>query len=98
MDELNYELEEQLKFQKKKQKKIINHVSLILLVWVMLVAIGIFVSNNYPDTQNLVITFSLLSIIPVILLEVNATMKLLQLKHETTELERSYLNPKQHTM
>lgn len=98
MNELDYDLEDQLKYQKRKQKRIINHVSLILLVWVMLVAIGIFVSNNYPDTQNIVITFSLLSIIPVILLEVNATMKLLRLKHETTELERNYLNPRQHTL
>lgn len=93
MDEVNYEyfdkLDNELKFKIKEQKKILNNVSLTLVVWALLVSLGIFVSNIYPETQSAVVLFGILSVIPVAILECKIAMKLSKVTKEKTQLEQT---------
>lgn len=92
MDEnysLKNEIEDKLFDKSKEEKQVKNHVSLILVSWLMIVALGLFLSLSLPDYQELIITMSIASIIPVCLLEMKSFVKLSKIKKEKTILESS---------
>lgn len=92
MDEnysLKNEIEDKLFDKSKEEKQVKNHVSLILISWLMIVALGLFLSLSLPDYQELIVTMSIASIIPVCLLEMKSFVKLSKIKKEKTILESS---------
>lgn len=90
MTQNRYEVEDNLRGAIKKQKRIANNVSLILIVWMLLILLGLFLSNSHPEIQESIRFFGLLSIIPLGLLEIIIVSKLKRVKKDKLLLKERH--------
>lgn len=89
MEHTRSELEDKLNYKIKEQKMILNNVSLVIVVWIMCIALGLFVSRDMPEIQDTIKLIGILSIIPVVLLELKIMFRWAKVKKEKTIIEET---------